>query len=45
LYGKYAFSFTLREDRGIRVFKNRLLQKILGSKREEAKEELIQSLK
>jgi len=32
----------LREEHGMRVFKNRLLQKILGPKREEAKEELIQ---
>jgi hypothetical protein len=42
LYGNYALSLALREEHGMRVFKNRLLQKILGPKREEAKEELIQ---
>jgi len=35
-------SLPLREEHGIRVFRNRLLQKIPGPKREEAKEELIQ---
>jgi hypothetical protein len=39
LYGNETLSRTLREDCRLRVFQNRLLRRIFGSKRDEAKEE------
>ena len=33
LYGHEAWSFSLREGHGLRVFKNRMFRKILGSKK------------
>jgi hypothetical protein len=38
LYGFETWSLTLKEDHRLRVFKNRLLRKIFGSKREEEAE-------
>jgi hypothetical protein len=35
LYECETWSLTLREERGLRVFENRVLRKIFGSKREE----------
>jgi hypothetical protein len=35
LYGCEAFSLTLREEHGLRVFENRVLRRIFGPKREE----------
>ena len=35
LYGCETWSLTLREERRLRVFKNILLRKIFGSKRDE----------
>ena len=35
LYGCEAWSLTLREERGLRVFENRILRQILGPKRDE----------
>jgi hypothetical protein len=35
LYGCDTWSFTLREERGLRVFENRALRKIFGSKKDE----------
>jgi hypothetical protein len=34
LYGSEAWSFTLREDHGVRVFQNRVLRKIFGPKKD-----------
>jgi hypothetical protein len=39
LYGCGTWSFTLREKHRLRVFENRVLRKILGSKRDEVKGE------
>ena len=35
LYGFETWSFTLREEQRLRVFENRVLRKIFGSKRNE----------
>jgi len=35
LYGCGTWSFTVREEHRLRVFKNRVLRRIFGSKREE----------
>ena len=35
LYGCEAWSFTLREERSLRVFENRVLRKIFGPRRDE----------
>ena len=35
LYGCETWSLTLREERGLRVFENRVLRKIFGPKKEE----------
>jgi len=35
LYGYETWSLTLREERRLRVFENRLLRRIFGSKRDE----------
>jgi len=35
LYGCETWSLTLREERRLRVFENRVLRRILGPKREE----------
>jgi hypothetical protein len=34
-YGCETWSFTMREERGLRVFENRVLRRILGPKRDE----------
>jgi len=36
LYGCETWSLTLREERRLRVFENRVLRRIFGPKREEA---------
>jgi len=35
LYGCETWSFTLREERRLRVFENRVLRRIIGPKRDE----------
>jgi hypothetical protein len=35
LYGCETYSLTLREERKLRVFENRVLRRIFGSKRDE----------
>ena len=35
LYGCESWSLTLREERRLRVFENRVLRRVLGTKREE----------
>jgi hypothetical protein len=35
LCGCEAWSLTLREERGLRVFENRVLRRIFGTKRDE----------
>jgi len=35
LYGRETWSFTLREERGLRVFEKRSLRKIFGPKKDE----------
>jgi len=35
LYGCETWSFTLREERRVKVFENRVLRRIFGSKRDE----------
>jgi hypothetical protein len=35
LYGCDTWSLTLRDDRRVKVFENRVLRKIFGSKRDE----------
>jgi hypothetical protein len=35
LYGRETWSLTLREERRLRVFENRVLRRILGPKRDE----------
>jgi len=35
LYGCETWSFTLREERGLRLLENRVLRKIFGPKRDE----------
>jgi len=35
LYGREAWSLTLREEHRLRVFQNRVLRKIFGPKRDE----------
>jgi hypothetical protein len=35
LYGNETWSLTLREEHRLRVFENRVLRKIFGSKRDE----------
>ena len=35
MYGYETWSLTLREERRLRVFENRLLRRIFGSKRDE----------
>jgi len=35
LYGCENWSLTLREERGLRMFENRVLRRILGAKRDE----------
>jgi len=39
LYGCETWSLTLREERRLRVFENRVLRRIFGSKRNEVKGE------
>jgi len=39
LYGSETWSFTLREKRRLRVFANRVLRRIFGSKRVEVTRE------
>ena len=39
LYGCETWSLTLREERGPRVFENRVLRRIFGPKRDEVTEE------
>jgi len=39
LYGCEISSFTIREERRLRVFENRVLRKIFGLKRDEVKGE------
>ena len=35
LYGCESWSLILREERGVRVFENRVLRRVFGSKRDE----------
>jgi hypothetical protein len=35
LYGFEAWSLTLREERKLKVFENRVLRRVFGSKRDE----------
>ena len=35
LYGRETWSLTLREERKLRVFKNRVLRRIFGPKRDD----------
>jgi len=35
LYGCETWSLTMREERGLRVFENRVLRRVFGSKRDE----------
>jgi len=39
LYGFVTWSLTLREERRLRVFENRVLRRIFGPKRDEVTEE------
>ena len=39
LYGREAWSLTLREERKLRVFENMVLRRIFGPRRDEVKEE------
>jgi len=39
LCGCYTWSLTVSEERGLRVFENRVLRRIFGPKRDEATEE------
>jgi len=39
LYGCEIWSFTMREERRLRVFENRVLRRVFGPKRDEVKEE------
>jgi len=39
LYGCETWSMTLREERSLRVFENRVLRRIFGPKRDEVTEE------
>jgi hypothetical protein len=39
LYGYETWSLTLTEERGLRVFENRVLRRIFGPNRNEVKEE------
>jgi hypothetical protein len=39
LYGYETWSLTLREERRLRVFENRVLRRIFGPKRDEVTEE------
>ena len=39
LYGCETWSLTLREERRLRVFENRVLRRVFGSKRDEVKGE------
>jgi len=39
LYGCETWSFTLREERRVRVFENRVLRRIFGPKKEEVTRE------
>ena len=39
LYGCETWSLTLREERRLRVFENRLLRRVFGPKRDEVPEE------
>ena len=39
LYGCESWSFTVREERGLRLFENRVLRRILGPERDEVKGE------
>jgi len=39
LYGCETWSLTLREERRLRVFENRVLRKVFGPKRDEVTEE------
>jgi len=39
LYGCDTWSFTMREERRLRMFENRVLRKILGPTRDEVKGE------
>ena len=40
LYGCETWSFTLREERSLRVFENRVLKRVFGPKRDEVTREL-----
>jgi len=35
LYGYETWSLTLKEERGLRVFENRVLRRVFGPKRDE----------
>ena len=39
LYGCETWSLTLREERGLRVFENRVLRRVFGPKRDEVTED------
>ena len=39
LYGCETWSLTLREERRLRVFENRVLRRVFGPKRDEARGE------
>jgi hypothetical protein len=41
LYGRETWSLTLREERRVRLFENRVLRKIFGPKRDEVTGERI----
>jgi hypothetical protein len=41
LYGCETWSLTLREERGLRVFEDRVLRRIFGPKRDEVTEDWI----
>jgi hypothetical protein len=38
-YGRKMWSFTLREERGLMVFENRMLRGMFGSRRDEVRGE------
>ena len=43
LYGRETWSFTLMEDRRVRVFENRVLRRIYGPKRDEVTGEWVKT--
>jgi hypothetical protein len=44
LYGCETWLLTLRQDRGLRVYENRVLRRIVGPQREEVTREWIKLL-